>query len=105
MAHRNFRDEHGREWDVWEVVPTAVERRIARKTPVPSMAPIERRKMQETRVLVPDVLQKGWLAFQTESERRRLAPIPADWASMTSAELLELLHLANERRRARRLID
>ena len=82
MAHRSFRDEGGREWDVWEVVPTAVERRVAAAVTRP--APVERRKVKETRVVVPDRLQKGWLAFQSGRERRRLAPIPSDWADMTA---------------------
>src|SRR3954469_853271 len=103
MAHRSFRDDVGREWDVWEVVPTAVERRIARSAARPPE--VERRKVRETRVVVPDRLQKGWLAFQSGRERRRLAPIPADWAEMTGNELAELLHQADRRSRARRLVE
>ena len=103
MAHRTFLDELGREWDVWEVVPTAVERRMAKAPPRASVA--ERRRVQEARVVVPDSLQKGWLAFQSGNERRRLAPIPADWAEMTSDELRELLMRADRRSRARRLIE
>lgn len=105
MAHRNFRDEYGVEWDVWEVVPTMVERRLARNPAAKRPPGAERRKVQEKRVLVPDGLQSGWLAFQSSSERRRLAPIPADWENMTAAELIELLHRADNRSRARRLIE
>lgn len=103
MPHRSFRDEVGRSWDVWEVVPTAVERRIARGARRPPV--VERRKVQEHRVVVPDRLQQGWLAFQSGTERRRLAPIPGEWDDMTGSELLELLHLADRRVRARRLIE
>jgi hypothetical protein len=104
MAHRTFRDEQGREWDAWEVVPTAVERRIARDGK--SKGDIaDRRRIQETRVVVPDELQRGWLAFQSGSERRRLTPIPDDWADMTSLELMELLGRADKRSRARRRIE
>ena len=103
MAHRSFHDELGREWEVWEVVPTAVERRIATASRRP--AGVERRKVNETRVVVPDRLQKGWLAFQSGRERRRVAPIPADWQEMTSAELLDLLHQADRRVKTRRLIE
>ena len=103
MMHRSFRDEHGRNWDAWEVVPTAVERRIAK--PVNRPPEVERRRVQETRVLVPEPLQKGWIAFQSGRERRRLAPIPRDWDELTSAELVELLHQADRRTRARRLIE
>ena len=103
MAHRVFRDGKGKEWDVWEVVPTAVERRIAVSAPRP--AAVERRKVKETRVVVPDALQKGWLAFQCGRERRRLSPIPNDWEEMTNAELIELLNQADRRTRARRLVE
>ena len=103
MAHRVFRDELGREWDVWEVVPTAVERRISKASTRPQA--VERRKVKETRVVVPDSLQKGWLAFQSGRERRRLSPIPAEWEEMTSSELIDLLNQADRRTRARRLIE
>jgi hypothetical protein len=103
MAHRSFRDDVGREWDVWEVVPTAVERRIAQAPARPAAA--ERRRVKEARVVVPTRLQKGWLAFQCGAERRRLAPIPSDWAEMTAGELLELLRQADRRARSRRLVE
>src|SRR5438128_162969 len=103
MSHRTFRDEIGREWDVWEVVPTAVERRIANAITVDPK--YERRKIRQTRVVVPDGLQRGWLAFQWDSERRRLAPIPENWDELTNSELIELLHRANQRSRPRRLVE
>ena len=105
MAHRTFRDKTGREWDAWEVVPTAVERRLAKNALTNRPAAAERRKVSETRVLVPEELQRGWLAFQSGRERRRIAPIPEDWADMTAAELLELLNRADRRSRGRRLIE
>ena len=103
MPHRSFRDEIGRQWEVWEVVPTAVERRIAQSVTRPPT--VERRKVQETRVVVPDQLQKGWLAFQSGRDRRRLAPIPCEWDDMTSAELLDLLRQAERRLKARRSVE
>jgi hypothetical protein len=38
--------------------------------------------------------RKGWLAFQSGPEWRRLAPIPEGWASMTARDLLGLLSRA-----------
>lgn len=105
MAHRTFRDEHGREWDVWEVVPTAVERRIADSPAPPPPGTVERRKANESRVVVPDKLQKGWLAFQCGPERRRLTPIPAGWDEMTANDLIGLLNRSQRGSRARRLIE
>lgn len=73
------------------------------RAPLPAAE--ERRKVQEARVVVPESLEKGWLAFQSGKERRRLTPIPGNWAEMTSNELVELLHQAGRRSRARRLIE
>src|SRR2546430_2757125 len=105
MPHRTFRDDQGREWEAWDVVPTAVERRMARGSRRPNVGDRERRKAQESRVLVPDDLQRGWLAFQSGPDRRRLAPIPNDWIEMTVGELSALLKRAERRARARRLIE
>lgn len=58
---REFFDDLGRRWRVWDVKPTLHSR--------PSRALA--RVMQQ----VPS----GWLAFETDGERRRLAPIPPEW--------------------------
>jgi hypothetical protein len=103
MPHRSFHDDTGRAWDVWEVVSTAVERRVTQSATRPPK--VERRKVREARVVVPDRLQKGWLAFQCGWERRRLAPIPGDWDDMTVSELVDLLNQAVSRSRGRRLVE
>ena len=105
MAHRTFRDEHGREWDAWDVVPTTVERRSKQSSTIVPNSSADRRTHAEARVVVPETLEKGWLAFQCGTERRRLTPIPPGWDEMTVAELIELLRRASARGRARRLIE
>lgn len=102
MSHRAFRDHDGRTWEVWEVHPTMVERRDARRG---DRIAIERRKRSEARASLPRVLHEGWLAFECKKERRRLAPIPADWASMTDDQLDELLARAGMKGKTRRLIE
>ncbi|MEO8336992.1 MAG: hypothetical protein ABI664_18555 [bacterium] len=52
-----FTDQSGTSWDVFEVYPTE-ERTVSR---------------------VPAAFRSGWLCFQSDLERRRLAPIPFDW--------------------------
>jgi len=52
-----FMDQYGTSWDVFEVYPTE-ERTVSR---------------------VPAAFRDGWLCFQSDLERRRLAPIPLDW--------------------------
>ena len=64
MAHRTFKDSGGREWEVWDVVPSQ---------------------------WVGPTLDGGWLAFQSGDDRRRLAPLPLYWATAPETELRDLL--------------
>ena len=64
MAHRTFKDSNGREWEVWDVVPSQ---------------------------WVGPTLDGGWLAFQSGEDRRRLAPLPLYWAAAPEPELRDLL--------------
>lgn len=102
MSHRAFRGQDGRVWEVWEVHPTMAERRDARRG---GRIAVERRKRSEPRASLPRALREGWLAFECKSERRRLAPIPANWAGMTDDQLAELLARADMKGRTRRLIE
>ena len=85
MPQREFRDERGRSWVVWDVFPTMAERRQAR-IPIPPDYK-ERRLNHRVRVPVPAALADGWLVFRTGGERRRLAPIPEQWAAACEAQL------------------
>jgi hypothetical protein len=116
---RVFRDESGAEWVVWAVRPgregreregrvrgdgerrTRPDRRVA-----PAPEPIverrrggDRRGMAASRIeryvrtLAPAVAQ-GWLAFQSDTVRRRLSPIPDGWADRTEEELIALCRTA-----------
>ena len=85
MADREFRDDRGITWMVWEVHPTMAERR---RTAVPIPPDYkERRLNHEARVPVAEHFAQGWLVFRTSGERRRLAPIPNDWALGSEAQL------------------
>jgi len=91
VAHRVFQDSVGRTWTVWAVVPERPERR--RKTADgPSLE--ERRRRHETRLRLNDKLTNGWLAFETNGERRRFAPIPEDWVALDDVELNDLCSMA-----------
>ena len=76
MASREFTDQAGIEWRVWEVGPA-------------HMHPITRGE---------DYLEQfadGWLVFESLSEKRRLpAPFPTDWAERPLAELESLCRRA-----------
>jgi len=43
---------------------------------------------------LPDDLATGWLAFQSATERRRLAPTPQGWQTMTDEQLESLSRTA-----------
>lgn len=102
MAHRTFRDSLGRTWDVWEVYPTFADRRV---TPPGQPVAMERRTRTEPRASVRSEWRHGWLAFETRSERRRLAPPPDNWQQLSDAELVVLLEKAVTTGKVRRLIE
>ena len=90
VSYRTFLDSTGKRWEVWLVTPAAAERRKAdrragtarsenfafadrRRTP-------ERRKNPFRRTIeVATEYSSGWLCFESEGEKRRLAPVPDGW--------------------------
>ncbi len=68
MAVRNFMDPEGREWRVWNVTPGQHH-----ESTTPSH--------------LPDDMVDGWLCFQSGDEKRRVAPVPADWQDRSDGEL------------------
>src|SRR3954462_1609129 len=101
MAHRKFTDRSGRTSDAWTVVPTKVERRTA----VGVEHSAERRHHSELRVRLGEHLGEGWLCFETRGEKRRPAPVPNDWETMSDAELGSLCEKASVAPRPRRLVE
>jgi len=65
MAYREFKDSAGTAWVVWDTHPARAE------------------------TLEPD-WRDGWLTFQADGTRRRLAPVPKGWTEATP-ERLELM--------------
>ena len=62
------------------------ERRVARPDPLPA---------DRVARTMPPALVQGWLAFQSGTARRRLAPIPDGWASGPDEELVQLCRQAH----------
>ncbi len=91
VTHRQFKDRQGKLWDVWQVHPSAAERRFGprRARDNERSGPNERRKgpdrrgsgVRETfhRAPVAEEFAYGWLCFETVGEKRRLAPVPEGW--------------------------
>jgi hypothetical protein len=91
MPHRRVEDEDGRWWDVWDTRPTIIDRRGGRERRTGRHTARDRRQKSEPRVTVEPEFRKGWLAFQSGTEWRRLAPIPEIWESLPDKDLLALL--------------
>ncbi len=83
--------------------PENIERRAdAQSDDAPT---VDRRRRREYRVPLGRKWSNGWLAFETKEERRRLAPIPADWLELEREALDELCRLATPIPQTRRLLE
>jgi hypothetical protein len=98
LPHRRFRDLFGRDWQVWEVQPTAILGSAR-------AASGDHNQKNDARGAIRGVFEKGWLAFQYDLERRRLAPIPENWVALDEGELRQLLDTATPAGKPRRLIE
>ena len=64
MSQREFTDSKGVAWLVWSTTPTPGS-------------------------VLGDEMRQGWLTFESDGERRRLAPIPRAWEE-AAVDRLEL---------------
>ena len=94
MALRTFVDSDGREWEAFDVVPRADERRsyARRSRGIDADLDAEKRECDRRftvggRSALATNVNEGWLCFARGCERRRLSPIPADWQRSSDAEL------------------
>ena len=101
MSSREFTDRRGVWWRVKEIVPQFAERRKGDRRATPGVSHLsvaadverraaERRRIPAIRATVTSGYEQGWLTFESSNEKRRLAPVPAEWESYAS-ERLELL--------------
>ncbi len=102
MAYRTFLDDNGRYWQVWESQPHGFERRRGERRrsvldwPGPDRRLEERRQNVRNRSVLADTgLAQGWLTFESFTEKRRLAPVPAHWDEMPVRDLIALWERAN----------
>ena len=106
MNYRTFTDSKGLRWEVWLVLPTAAERRESERRVLadrrmelrPNDAErrtlLDRRRFAHRRVGVAAVYANGWLCFENDEEKRRLAPIPEAWQKATPEDLQSRCHSA-----------
>lgn len=72
---------------MWQVHPTSLERRFfqrrvkdeERVDEAERRSGVERREEKLARSPVAAEFSAGWLCFETEGEKRRLAPVPDAW--------------------------
>jgi len=89
LTHRRFTDQQGKTWDVWQVHPAAAERRFSqrrvndedRTDAAERRSGVDRREERLARALIAPEFTYGWLCFETQGEKRRLAPVPDRWDS------------------------
>jgi hypothetical protein len=97
VSYRTFLDSAGKRWEVWLVTPAAAERRkVDRRAGAEGAAGAagagsssgfaERRNTPDRRkapfrrtIAVASEYSQGWLCFEGEGEKRRLAPVPPGW--------------------------
>ena len=91
VSYRTFTDSGGRRWEVWLVTPAAAERRkVDRRagrgqSEMPGglaerrHTPDRRRSPYRRQVVVASEFTDGWLCFESDGEKRRLAPVPPGW--------------------------
>lgn len=82
MAHRKFTDAARVIWDAWDTYPK--EHGVAAGA-----------------LHVAQELRHGWLTFESSTEKRRLAPVPPEWATLSDAELEALCRKARQTRPTR----
>ncbi|HEX8672097.1 MAG TPA: hypothetical protein VF710_09420 [Longimicrobium sp.] len=76
MAYREFTDDGGNFWRAWDTYPGSAAN-------------------------VRPGFEGGWLGFECEAERRRLAPVPAGWEEASDDDLRSMLARAQPNRPAR----
>lgn len=104
MSYRTFVDSTGSYWQVWDSQPTKVERRLtasdrrhSRGRPwggTERRTGHDRRTVSQRRITLAQGYGRGWLTFESLSEKRRLIPIPSGWEEMSNGELRMLCQKA-----------
>lgn len=98
MAYVDFEAPDGSKWQVWRILPTALERRRGERRvavgagsytgPERRVNPDRRQKVSVGRTVVSPGYEQGWLCFENEEgEKRRLVPVPEDWEEATPDRL------------------
>ena len=104
VSYRTFLDTTGKRWEVWLITPAAAERRKTERRAVSGAGhanaperrhtPDRRREPGKRTFVVANEFSGGWLCFESEGEKRRLAPVPPGWEEAGPDRLATLLQAA-----------
>ena len=72
MGYAEFTDRDGISWRVWQTLPQSAD----------------------LLTTLPEQWKEGWLTFESEADKRRLAPVPAEWDSLPPSRLELLCRMA-----------
>jgi hypothetical protein len=99
VAKRQFSDEDGVLWIVWDVHPDDLgriiyDRRATQRDSGETESADGSHSPTNGRSVDPE-LQRGWLCFQTGTEKRRFTPIPLNWHELPDSVLRIMLEVAS----------
>jgi hypothetical protein len=95
MALREFSDDAGGRWKVWDTIPAAPQSDYA-DSAAGRLLSTHKSETERRGAFPPRFTagrEGGWLTFASGTERFRLSPIPKGWEECSERELRE--HLAH----------
>jgi hypothetical protein len=97
MSLRQFSDDEGERWEVWDTIPGAPQGNYADTAAGRLLATspegTERRGVFPARFTAGR--EGGWLTFASGTRRLRLSPIPKGWEECSDRELCDHLSRAD----------
>lgn len=75
---RQFKDANGTSWRVWDVYPQQSHTQRSSADPNSAFSAFPSQQLRD-----------GWLVFECDNEKRRLAPIPPEWETCEACVLEE----------------
>jgi len=105
MAHREFQDDRGQLWEVWDVLPERRDRRSGGDRRKLARETFDRRKARILSAAISGDFARGWLVFTTKLDRRRYAPLPEGWNEASDHQLRDWCAAAVSIPLPRRLIE
>jgi hypothetical protein len=84
------------------VTPSRPERRLPHEQLLDA-SDFDRRRREHYRVLLGEEWARGWLAFETTDEKRRLSAFPQNWSELAESTLEDLCRSAVPVKPAKRI--